>query len=130
MGCFLKRDWEKILSLLVLEVFSVVWLGCTSSCSPHEPWEGAYKSRGGFFGLSLCVWERLVSFKVLKDGLLNQVAITEYTLAHTGGQPVCVPSPPLCSGGPRVGDGERTPGQSKRNPKRRTEDLLSLNVNW
>lgn len=69
------------MSLPVLEVLPVVWLGCASSCSPHVPWEGACKSGGRFFGLSFCVWESLVSFKVLKDGLPNQVTITEYPFA-------------------------------------------------
>lgn len=94
------------MSLLALEGFFSCLAGMCQFLHPHGPWEGAYKSEGRFFGLSFCVWESLVCFKVLKDSLLNQMTITEYTLAHTGGQPVCVPSPPLCSGGPQVGNGK------------------------
>jgi len=60
------------------------------------------------------------------------MTVTEHPLAFPkGDQPVCVPSPPLCLGGLEAGAGEGVQeGQSSRNPKTRTEELLSLNINW
>lgn len=41
--------------------------------SPHGPWEGASKLRGSAFVKVFHVWESWVSFKAVKDCLLNQI---------------------------------------------------------